>query len=101
MGVVGRVARPGWLALPQLESMASRLHERAPREVPVLPAPPAMAPLPSGRRPPALHREVLPGTQAVEPTHLLSNGRYHVALRGNGAGHSLSLINISEPTRPY
>ena len=86
--LLGGVAQRWGMAHPQIEAMASLLHERAPREVPVLPAPPAMAPLPSGRRPPALQREVLPGTQAVEPTHLLSNGRYHVALRGNGAGHS-------------
>ena len=86
--LLGGVAQRWGMAHPQIEAMISLLHERAPREVPVLPAPPAMAPLPSGRRPPALHREVLPGTQAVEPTHLLSNGRYHVALRGNGAGHS-------------
>jgi cyclic beta-1,2-glucan synthetase len=40
------------------------------------------------RRPPALLREVLPGQQAVEPTQLLSNGRYSVTLRANGAGCS-------------
>ncbi|MDO9285234.1 MAG: glucoamylase family protein, partial [Aquabacterium sp.] len=86
--LLGGVAQRWGMAHPQIEAMASLLHERAPREVPSLPAPPAQAPLPSGRRPPALQHEVLPGTLAVEPTHLLSNGRYHVALRGNGAGHS-------------
>jgi cyclic beta-1,2-glucan synthetase len=35
-----------------------------------------------------LLREVLPGAGALEPTHLLSNGRYSVALRANGAGWS-------------
>jgi len=68
--------------------MSSLLHERAPREVPRLPAAPAAAPPPAERRAPTLQREVQAGAQAVEPTQLLSNGRYHVALRANGAGHS-------------
>ena len=33
-------------------------------------------------------RPVVPGAQALEPTHLLSNGRYSVTLRANGAGWS-------------
>jgi len=86
--LLGGVARRWGMAHPRIEAVASLLHERAPREVPPLPAAPATAPLPSGRRPPALQREVLPGAQGVEPTHLLSNGHYHVALRANGAGHS-------------
>ena len=35
-----------------------------------------------------LLREVVPATTALPPTHLLSNGRYSVALRPNGAGWS-------------
>jgi cyclic beta-1,2-glucan synthetase len=31
--------------------------------------------------------EIVPGA-ALQPTHLLSNGRYSVSLRGNGAGWS-------------
>jgi cyclic beta-1,2-glucan synthetase len=31
---------------------------------------------------------VVPGETPLQPTHLLSNGRYKVALRGNGAGWS-------------
>ena len=33
-----------------------------------------------------MFREIAPGMTAIEPTHLLSNGRYAVALRANGAG---------------
>ena len=72
-----------------IEAVASLLHERAPREVSPLPAaadgPPVLV---RERRASGLLREVLPGEAAVEPTHLLSNGRYGVALRANGAGLS-------------
>ncbi|HWH80632.1 MAG TPA: glucoamylase family protein [Burkholderiaceae bacterium] len=82
-------ARRWAMANPHLEAVASLLHERAPREVPVLLAPP---PLPSSdarqRRVPGLLRELVPGAGAIAPTHLLSNGRYAVALRPNGAGWS-------------
>ena len=40
------------------------------------------------KRPPGMFREIMPGMTAIEPTHLLSNGRYAVALRANGAGVS-------------
>ena len=84
----GVVQRWG-MANPHIEAVASLLHERAPREVSMLFEPPA-GPRPQAllRRPPALLREVLPGQQAVEPTQLLSNGRYSVTLRANGAGCS-------------
>ncbi len=81
------VARRWGMADPHLQAVASLLHERAPREVPV------RQPLPAGprapallARAPALLRHVLPGQQAVEPTQLLSNGRFHMSLRANGAG---------------
>jgi cyclic beta-1,2-glucan synthetase len=77
------------MANPHVQAVASLLHERAPREVSVLLAPP---PGPSAdvrqRRTPGLLREVVPGLTAVAPTQLLSNGRYSVALRSNGAGWS-------------
>ena len=41
---------------------------------------------PRKRRAPACCATSLPGMAAIEPTHLLSNGRYAVALRANGAG---------------
>ncbi len=78
------------MANASVESVASLLHEPLPRAVSLLHAPPeASGPMAQQRRRvPSLLREVLPGTEAVEPTHLLSNGRYSVALRANGAGWS-------------
>ncbi len=83
------VARRWGMADPHLQAVASLLHERAPRELPLrqpLPAGPRTPAWPA--RAPAMLRHVLPGQQAVEPTQLLSNGRYHVSLRANGAGSS-------------
>jgi cyclic beta-1,2-glucan synthetase len=76
------------MADAHIEAVASLLHERAPREVSRLHA---LAPEPPPARhaaAPTLQRQVLPGQHAIEPTHLLSNGRYSVALRANGAGRS-------------
>ena len=73
---------------PRIEAVSSLLHERAPREVPPLRAPPSTPTLNTQRRGPGMLREVVPGMAAIEPTHLLSNGRYAVALRANGAGTS-------------
>ena len=83
------VAQRWGMANPHIEAMASLLHERAPREVSMLYSPPS-GPFaqPLQRRAPGLLREVLPGASAVEPTHVLSNGRYSVSLRANGAGWS-------------
>jgi cyclic beta-1,2-glucan synthetase len=76
-------------AQPQVEAMLSLLHERAPREVSTLHEPPAEAsPQALKDRAPGLQRELTPGAAAIEPTHLLSNGRYSVTLRANGAGWS-------------
>ena len=72
-----------------IQAVASLLHERAPREVPVLSAPPLSPPIdPRQRRTPGMLRDVLPGVTALSPTQLLSNGRYSVTLRANGAGWS-------------
>jgi cyclic beta-1,2-glucan synthetase len=72
-----------------VEAMASLLHERAPREIPQLLDAPPDAPLGLQRRSaPTLLRTVQPGQHAIEPTQLLSNGRFSVALRANGAGLS-------------
>ncbi len=72
-----------------VEAVSSLLHERAPREVSLLLAPPpGPSPNEQERRAPGLLREVLPGVAALSPTHLLSNGRYSVSLRANGAGWS-------------
>jgi cyclic beta-1,2-glucan synthetase len=77
------------MANPHVEAVASLLHERAPREVSTLfEPPPGPPPQALQRRAPGLLREVLPGAAALEPTHVLSNGRYSVSLRANGAGTS-------------
>ncbi len=77
------------MAHARLQAVAPLLHERPPREVSTLYAPPD-GPLPRTlrQRAPGLLREVLPGATAVEPTHVLSNGRYSVTLRPHGAGDS-------------
>ena len=83
------VAQRWGMANPAIEAVASLLHERAPREVSVLFEPQRERAARSQRRRAAgLLREVVPGAQAVEPTHVLSNGRYSVTLRPNGAGWS-------------
>ncbi|MDD5335182.1 MAG: glucoamylase family protein, partial [Rhodoferax sp.] len=84
------VAQRWGMANAQIEAVASLLHERVPREVSTLSAPPAATPLQGRerRRVPGLLREVMPGQAAVEPTQVLSNGRYSVSLRANGAGWS-------------
>ncbi len=83
------VAQRWGMADAHIEAVASTLHERVPREVTALYSP-AVAPMlqVSRRRSPGLLREVRPGSGALEATHLLSNGRYSVALRANGAGWS-------------
>ena len=87
--LLGGVAQRWGMAHPRIEAVASLLHERAPREVSRLHAPPpGPPPLAAERRAPGLLRDVLPGAAALEPTHVLSNGRYSVTLRANGAGSS-------------
>ena len=77
------------MAIDAIQAVASLLHERAPREISTLSAPaPGPGALEHERRALGLLREVLPGGGALEPTHLLSNGRYSVSLRANGAGGS-------------
>ena len=71
-----------------VEAVASLLHERAPREVSMLYEPLPMPPVALQKRGPRMLREVIPGAAALEPTHVLSNGRYSVSLRANGAGWS-------------
>src|SRR5206468_1865612 len=81
------VARHWGMADARIEAVASLLHERAPREVPPLrEAPTSVVANVERKRSPGMFREVTPGMAAIEPTHLLSNGRYAVALRANGAG---------------
>ena len=85
----GGVAQRWGMANAHLEAVSSLLHERTPREVPMRRVAPA-APPPQSRQRRALGmlRELEPGASALEPTQLLSNGRYSVTLRPNGAGWS-------------
>ncbi|MEP7283550.1 MAG: glucoamylase family protein, partial [Rubrivivax sp.] len=85
----GGVVRRWGMADARLGAVASLLQERMPREVSRLLDPP---PAPSRRERrhavPAAARDIVPGESALQPTHLLSNGRYSVTLRANGAGWS-------------
>jgi cyclic beta-1,2-glucan synthetase len=84
------VAQRWGMGNAHVEAVGSLLHERAPREISKQGAPPPALPehAAAARRAPGMLRELLPGMAAVEPTHLLSNGRYAVSLRPNGAGRS-------------
>jgi cyclic beta-1,2-glucan synthetase len=87
--LAGVVQRWG-MANAHIEAVASMLHERVPREISMQYEPSMNIPPPplQRRRAPRLLREVFPGGAALEPTQVLSNGRYSVALRANGAGRS-------------
>ena len=73
----------------RLGAVATLLQERVPREVSRL-----LEPTSEGDRPDpreavqGASRELVPGETALQPTLLLSNGRYSAALRANGAGWS-------------
>ena len=83
------IAQRWGMANAHIEAVASLLHERAPRELSNLYAPPVDPPtLAMQKRGPGMLREVVPGSAELEPTHVLSNGRYSVTLRANGAGWS-------------
>ena len=70
--------------------MSTLLQERTPRELAGLRPGALAAPFlhAQSRRPANAIRTVVPGARALEPTLLLSNGRYSVSLRANGAGWS-------------
>jgi cyclic beta-1,2-glucan synthetase len=77
------------MANAYIEAVSSLLHERVPREVSILHEPPAASPSQQlQKKALGLLRDVRPGAAAIEPTHVLSNGRYAVTLRANGAGNS-------------
>jgi cyclic beta-1,2-glucan synthetase len=83
------VAQRWGMANAHLQAVSSLLHERIPREVSGLYAPPTnLRRLEQRRHSHGLLRDLLPGCSAVEPTQVLSNGRYNVLLRANGAGSS-------------
>jgi cyclic beta-1,2-glucan synthetase len=77
------------MANAHIEAVSSLLHERVPREVSILHLPPNASPSQLlQKKALGLLRDVQPGAAAIEPTHVLSNGRYSVTLRANGAGNS-------------
>ena len=83
------LAQKWCMANPQLQAITSLLHERTPREISRLYTLPVdLPPQMLRKRQPGLLRDVTPGNAAIEPTHILSNGRYSVALQANGAGWS-------------
>ena len=90
--LMDKLAQRWCMATPQIEAVASLLHERAPREVAAHVEVPTGLPLQAAlalqNRPPGPLREVMPGVSAVAPTHMLGNGSYSVTLRANGAGQS-------------
>lgn len=83
------VARRWGMADAHIQAVGSLLHERVPREVAPLPHPLEPTPQPLAlARAAGGPRHLVPGVAALSPTQLLSNGRYQVALRPNGAGTS-------------
>lgn len=85
--LLGQVAQRWGMAPAHLQAVRSLLHERAPRQVSRLYAP-LVGPSIQAAHPPTPHlqSQLVAGMSAIEPTHLLSNGRYQVTLRPNGAG---------------
>ena len=71
-----------------LEAAESLLQERVPREVSRLLAPEPLRRRRSGKPDALVSTDVVPGAQALQPTLLMSNNRYSVSLRANGAGWS-------------
>ncbi len=82
------VAQRWGMSNTRIEAVASLLHERAPREVPPLRYAPQRDRQAhrQRRREAGVPRLLTPGDAAVEPSHVLSNGRLSVVLRPNGAG---------------
>ncbi|RZL88625.1 MAG: hypothetical protein EOP82_22430 [Variovorax sp.] len=74
---------------PLVQAHAALMHERTPRQI-IRSADPRTPPEPStAEAPPSFQpRLVDPLEPGLQPTHLLSNGRYTVSLRANGAGVS-------------
>jgi cyclic beta-1,2-glucan synthetase len=91
-----------WFAqTPLVAAYDTLLHERCPRQI-VGSANPRRAPASADNAPSSAFqsRAINPQAPKWQPTHLLSNGRYSVALRPNGAGVSRwrqgqTRINIS------
>ncbi len=74
----------------RLAAVASLLQERMPREISRLQDAPPVAAGTAATADNGVVKPyaVVPGAHALQPTHLLTNGRYSVTLRANGAGWS-------------
>jgi cyclic beta-1,2-glucan synthetase len=74
---------------PLMQAFDSLLHEKTPRQI-IESADPRVLPEPDDTAQTRLYhsRELDPAAPGWQPTQLLSNGRYSVALRANGAGVS-------------
>ncbi len=83
----GGIVQRWGMADNRMEAVASLLHEQAPRQVPRLPTPSRKGAVAASGESSPVHI-ITPGAQALELTHLLSNGRYSLTLRANGAGWS-------------
>ncbi|WP_326541903.1 GH36-type glycosyl hydrolase domain-containing protein [Pseudorhodoferax sp.] len=81
--------RRWFAAAPLVQAHATLLHERTPRQI-IGSADPRTPPEPQDQGAPAAFRSraIDPSVRGFLPTQLLSNGRYTVALRPNGAGVS-------------
>jgi cyclic beta-1,2-glucan synthetase len=79
-----------WFAqAPLVQAYEALLHEKTPRQI-IESADPRILPEPEDDKDALLYhsRDVDPAADGWQPTQLLSNGRYSVALRANGAGVS-------------
>ncbi|MDP2818797.1 MAG: glucoamylase family protein [Polaromonas sp.] len=88
--VLCREAPRRWFSsAPLIQAYESLLHEKTPRQI-IESADPRSLPEPDELREDALYhsRELDPAASGWQPTQLLSNGAYSVALRANGAGVS-------------
>ncbi|MBY0465554.1 MAG: carbohydrate-binding protein, partial [Burkholderiales bacterium] len=87
--VLGGVAQTWGMGNPRVQAVQWLLHERAPRQIPELKSPPPRLPVQTLlQKVNRLTQTFVPGAQTVEPTLLMSNGRYSISLRPNGAGWS-------------
>jgi cyclic beta-1,2-glucan synthetase len=81
--------RRWFAASPLVQAYEALLHENTPRQIIDAADPRVLIEPPDGALEPVYQsRQVLPASGLWQPTQLLSNGRYSVALRANGAGVS-------------
>ena len=85
----GQAPQRWFLQTPLVAAYEALLHERCPRQI-ISSANPRSAPAFDESAPSSAFqsRTINPFSRLWQPTHLLSNGRYSVALRANGAGVS-------------